>query len=189
MNILISVPYYCFRSTNILFSNRYKSGYDLSHIFILPHCFDQLEFLCHPILLDLPLYFPLLFCQNETAEQILSQNFSVLAGSWPFSGLVYTFPCHSAPVKVQSCNNSMKQNQSQGLSGIGIPSFICLPCQHPCTVHAINTELPRKLFWIERYFQKLAGSFPHLMNNSSKLLESSETCCSVLFTSFTLCPP
>lgn len=47
------------------------------------------------------------FC-HETAEQILSQNFTVLAGTWPFPGLVYTSLLHAEPVNVQSCTTSIK---------------------------------------------------------------------------------
>lgn len=67
----------------------------------------------------------LLFCHEETAEQILSQNFTVLAGTQAFPGLVHTAPLHTEPVNVQSCIASLKQKQEQGLAEIDLPSLAC----------------------------------------------------------------
>lgn len=67
----------------------------------------------------------LLFCHEETAEQILSQNFTVLPGTQAFPGLVSTPPLLMAePVNVQSCIASLKQKR-QGLAGIDLPSLAC----------------------------------------------------------------
>lgn len=64
----------------------------------------------------------LLFCHEQTAEQILSQNFTVLAGTQAFPGVVYTPPLHTEPVNVQSCIASLKQKQR---GGIDLPSLAC----------------------------------------------------------------
>lgn len=66
-----------------------------------------------------------LFCHEETAEQILSQNFTVLAGTRAFPGLVFTPPLHTEPVNVHSCIASLKQKQEQGLAGLDLPSLAC----------------------------------------------------------------
>lgn len=73
------MPNYCFGSNNLLFFNRYKSGHDLSHIFVLPHSFDWLELLFYPNFAGSP--------------SLLSFSFLSWGGSW--TNIISEFYCPS----------------------------------------------------------------------------------------------
>lgn len=70
----------------------------------------------------------LLFCHEETAEQILFQNFTVLAGTRAFSGLVYTTALHTEPMKC-SVLHRLTETKARTRACRNRPSFTCLPCQ------------------------------------------------------------
>lgn len=123
----------------------------------------------------------LLFCHEETAEQILSQNFTVLADTWAFPGLVYTPPLHSGACKC-SVLHCPTETKARTRAGRNRPPFTPLPC---LTHSEWNQAIWAPTCLSEQTpFQKWCSQ---VNNCPSKLLKPSRVC-SVRCTSLTPCP-